>query len=167
MRVKLVIILAIALSGVILFWIADPFQMRYPRDEDLIRLFVGHREEFEELRRMVTEDSPHGSYFTHSNIREITRDVLRQKEYQRLFSEIRPSLTVTIDKDDVVRFIFAGGGLSAIGPGWLKGIEYIPGDFERVGTLVESLDEKKLLPAGVDLRQIEPKWFLVYQRTDD
>lgn len=35
----------------------------------------------------------------------------------------------------VVRFIFAGEGV-AIGPGWVKGIEYVPGDYGKEGTLL-------------------------------
>jgi hypothetical protein len=71
-----------------------------------------------------------------------------------------------IDYDNVVRFIFAGGGLSAIGPGWVKGIEYVAVDCKRVWDIVHNLDKARLLPAGVYLRPIERKWFIFYQRDD-
>jgi hypothetical protein len=59
------------------------------------------------------------------------------------------------------------GGLSAISSGWLKGIEYVPGSFEKKGVILQNLDGANTLSAGVYLRQIEPNWFIVYQRTDD
>lgn len=88
----------------------------------------------------------------------------RRNEYKKLLSEIKPGLIVTADHDGTTRFIFAGGGLSAMGPGWLKGIEYIPGDYKKEGVLLPSLDKVDSFPEDVYLRKIEPHWFLVYQR---
>jgi hypothetical protein len=71
-----------------------------------------------------------------------------------------------VDYDGTVRFIYAGGGLSAIGPGWGKGIEFVPDDYRRKGSIAQNLDEARKLPPNVYLREIEPHWFIFYQRDD-
>jgi hypothetical protein len=40
-------------------------------------------------------------------------------------------------------------------------------DYDGSVTLFKNLDNAERLPAGVYLRRIEPKWFIIYQRTDD
>jgi hypothetical protein len=66
---------------------------------------------------------------------------------------------VTVDYDHTVRFLFVIGQISAIGPDWMKGIEYVPGGYESKGDLVQTLDNARTLPTGVYLRKIEPDWF--------
>jgi hypothetical protein len=151
--------------GAAVFWMADPMNLRAPRDQKLVTSFHDHRTAFERLRQMATEDSEKGPYFSESFL-DGRLDEMRKREYRRLLFEIHPGLIATVNYG-TVRFCFAGGGLSAISPGWGKGIEYVPGDYERKGRVVENLDEANKLPPGVYLRKIEPNWFIFYQRTDD
>lgn len=159
-KVTLGLVVCLIAVGAILFWVIDPLYLKAPKDRELIKVFQDHRAAFEQLRQMATEDSV--GYLTESDLDTRLSDTRRQK-YKSLLSEIRPSLTVTADKG-LVRFIFAsGGGLLAIGPGWLKGIEY---STDRKATM-ENLDQlASLATGGVYLRQIEPKWFIVFQKTD-
>jgi hypothetical protein len=68
----------------------------------------------------------------------------------------------------LVRFHFAGGSLSAIGPGWFKGIEYLPGDLsEREGVVSPELNHPASLATGeVYLRMIDAHWFIFFQNID-
>ena len=163
-KIVLGLVVCIIAIGAILFWVVDPLYLKAPKDRELIKVFQDHRAAFEQLRQMATEDSV--SYLTESDLDTRLRDMRRQK-YKRLLSEIRPSLTVRTDKQSV-RFIFAsGGGLLAIGPGWLKGLEYLPGSTNREGVVLENLDQPASLATGeVYLRQIEPNWFVIVQKTD-
>lgn len=105
------------------------------------------------------------SYFSESHSDTRLSDTRRQK-YKSLLSETRDGLTVTTNNQSV-RFIFASGGLFAIGPGWLKGIEYLPGSADREGAIMENLDQlTSLATRRVYLRQIEPNWFVIVQKTD-
>jgi hypothetical protein len=151
--------------GAFVFWMVDPLNLRSPKDQTLLTLFHDHRPAFEELCQMVTEDSPQDYYFSKSHLGERLNE-MRKQEYKRLLSEICPDLIVTISPDGTARFIFAGGGLSAISAGWIKGIEYVPGSYEREGLIMQNLDKANRLPPGVYFRQIEPKWFIVYLRDD-
>ena len=138
---------------------------RLPKDRQILETFNDHRLAFEELRQIATRDSNHESYFSASHLdREISSD--RRERYKVLLSEIDRGLTVNVDYDGTVRFIVSSGGAFAIGPGWLKGIEYIPGNYQRKGILLQNLDGANKLPANVYLAKIEPNWFLVYQRDD-
>lgn len=155
--------------GALSFWMIDPFNFRAPTDQKLLTVFHAHREAFDKLRQMVIEDEDRQGYFSESSLKD---DKLfnesRRQEYKTLLSEIHPGLVVLIDGNgNVERFIFAGGGLSAISPGWLKGIEYVPGNYEKLGVVLPNLNDARKLPANVYLRPIEINWFLVYQRTDD
>src|SRR5271157_1858615 len=93
-------------------------------------------------------------------------DETLQQKTKRLLFEISSHLVVTKDNDNVVRFIFEEGGWLAIGPGWLKGIEYVPGNYEKEGIIVQDLANVGKLSPGIYLRPIEARWFVVYQRTD-
>jgi hypothetical protein len=159
------------------FWMADPFNFKAPKDQKLLEIFNAHREVFEKLQQMATEDARNGRYLDAPYFDGGSKfDKSRQQEYENIISEIRPGLHVAIDgHDKVVRFIFAGGGTSAIGPGWVKGIEYVPESFEIEGVTYSqgwqgivstNLDNARMLPANVYVRQIEPKWFIFYQKTD-
>ena len=162
------ITLCCALVTVIL-WTADPLNLRAPKDEDLLTLFHDHRAEFERLRQMVTEDMQNkkASYFGDESSFYGKLDETRKQEYKYLVSRIYPGLTAAVDYDATVIFDLAGGGwFLAIGPGWMKGIEYVPGDYRRKGEIVQNLDNAKGLPSGIYLREIEPRWFIVYQHDD-
>jgi len=102
---------------------------------------------------MATEDMRRGWYLGTSSPNQL--DQSRRREYKSLISQIRPDLrVVTNGYSGVVRFIFAGEGV-AIGPGWVKGIEYVPPE----------ADPKR---QGHDyVREIEPNWFIFYDRFDD
>lgn len=151
----LVVVVIFVVASALLFRMADPLYLKAPTDDELITNFQQHRAAFERLRDLVLKN------------RE-TRETNR-KEFQSLKSEISSGLTVVSDLKSV-RFIFAGGGLSAIGPGWLKGIEYVPGRVATVGRegdILKNLDQPaSLAEGGVYLRLIEPNWFIVFEKYD-
>ncbi len=150
--------------GAIYFWLADPLNIRSFSDQELISIFSAHQGAFEQLRQMAIEDMQRESYFSESNLNS-NLDTKRKQTYKALLSEIYPHLVVTIDHNRIVRFVFAGGGLSAIGPGWLKGIEYLPENHKAEGVR-QTLDRKNELPPGVYLKNIEGRWFIIYQKTE-
>jgi hypothetical protein len=135
-----------------------------PTDQELIATFHTHRQAFERLQEMVTEDARRGWYLEGSDSRK--PDQPRRDEYKNLISQIRPGLRVVMTgPTGAVRFIFAMEG-TAIGPGWVKGIEYVPVDYLREGVLLPDLDKAASRPASVYMREIEPKWFIFYQRDE-
>jgi hypothetical protein len=163
-KVALGVVACFIAIGALLFWLADPLYLKAPKDRALITVFQDHRAAFEQLRQMAVEDSIWDLNEAHLDAR---LDDKRKREYKRLLSEIRPGLGAGRDYDGKTRFIFAVGGLSAIGPEWVKGIEYVPGSTDRVGPVLENLDQPASLAwGGVYLRQIEPKWFVFFQKTD-
>jgi hypothetical protein len=102
-----------------IFWLADPLFLKSPQDQQLLGKFHDSRAAFEVLRDMVIQDSHHKRYFRISNLDDVSDE--RRDRYQKLLTEISSGLIVTVDDHATVRFIFAVGGLSAIGPGWSKG----------------------------------------------
>jgi len=162
-KVALGLVACFVAVGATIFWLADPLYLKAPKDRELITVFQDHRAAFEKLPQMAAEDSIW--IFSESDLDARLGDKRRQ-EYKSLLSEIRPGLSVGRG-DQTTRFIFAGGGLLAIGPEWVKGIEYIPGSTDRVGVVLQNLDQPaSLATGGVYLRQIEPKWFIFFQNTD-
>ena len=154
----------VAVPILLILWMADPLNLRAPNDRALIVLFHDHRMALERLRQMATEDlNVQGWRITASSLNEKLDDA-RKREYRHLLSEVQP-LGMSVDYDGTVRFAYAGGGILAIGPEWGKGIEYVPGDYRKKGAIVQNLDRARKLPLGdVYLRQIEPHWFIFYQR---
>lgn len=189
------------------------FGLNVSEDQKLIAIFHAHQASFEKLQQMATEDAQYGWYFNSPSFdgskldetyrQEYEKDPRyawyfkspyfvggklnesRLQEYKHLVPEISPGLTVGTDYDSGMRFILAGGGTSAIGPGWAKGIEYVPGSHETNGAIygnseikavtyqqqwkgivLTNLDNAQTLPANVYLRPIESNWFLFYQRDD-
>ncbi|HKM49516.1 MAG TPA: hypothetical protein VJX69_18130 [Terriglobales bacterium] len=133
-----------------------------PKDQDLVSIFHAHRLAFEQLQKMATEDARRGWYLLGSD--QNKPDQPRRDEYKNLISQIRPGLQVAMTgPTGTVRFIFASEGV-AIGPGWVKGIEYVSGDYGREGVLLPDLDKAASLPANVYIREIEPRWLIFYQR---
>ena len=135
-----------------------------PRDQELISTFRAHRQAFDQLQEMAAEDARRNWYLGASDPSKL--DQSRRDGYKKLTSEIRPELQAAMNgTTGVIRFIFARQGV-AIGQGWVKGIEYVPGDFSREGVLLPDLDKAAGLSANVYIRQIEPKWFIFYQRDE-
>ncbi|MGH7980531.1 MAG: hypothetical protein ACREE6_14235 [Limisphaerales bacterium] len=147
------------------------------KDQDLIADFYAHRPAFENVQQMAAEDVRRGWYLGISDADKISE--FRWQEYTNSISQIHPGLEVTMDGyGDGVRFIFTSGGTGLLGPGWVKGIEYVPGSREIdgaiygnaqppwQGTVCTNLDNVQTLPANVYLRPIESNWFIFYQRSD-
>lgn len=166
---KVILILAFILSAFafIRWYLNDPLNVRAPSDEKLFAVFHRHFEAFESLRHMMMEDVHLGPIVNVADLKGAKLDDSLKRKYIKLISEIDPHLELTIDNNNVARFIFAGGGISAISPGWLKGIEYISGDIGKHGVVLTNLNKARTLAPGIYLRPIEARWFLVYQRTDD
>jgi hypothetical protein len=72
---------------------------------------------------------------------------------------------VTNGTTGVIRSIFASQGV-AIGPSWVKGIEYVLDEFSSEGVLLPDWDKEAGLSANVYIRQIDPRWFIFYQRDE-
>jgi hypothetical protein len=111
---------------------------------------------------VASEDARRGWYLGASDPSKLEQS--RRDGYKKLISDIRPDLQVAMNgTTGVIRFIFAGEGV-AIGPGWVKGLEYVPGDYRREGALLPDLNNAASLPANVYIREIEPRWLIFYQR---
>ena len=164
-RVVLGVLLAFYAVGTMASWSTDSPYINAPSDGKLIEKLHNHRAAFERLRQMVTEDLKAKSYFSDSDL-DGKLPESRKQEYRSLLSEIQPGLIVTVDYDKAVRFIFASGGASAIGPGWLKAIQFTSDEGKQKGTKLQNLDNPNTLPVGVYFREIEPNWCVLYQRTD-
>lgn len=141
--------------------LAEPMQVSAPKDSQLVADFRAHRAVFERLRQMVTEDMHTQSFWSKSELGGIEPEA-RRREYETLLG-LNQDLRVTVNYDGSVRFIYVTGGVSAIGPGWLKGIQFVPSSAKVKGVLVKSLDDPRDLRAGVYFVQIEPEWFILYQ----
>lgn len=162
-------------SGLVLVWLTlascmlweggcRPSRTVEPSDHELISTFHAHHQAFERLQEMAAEDAGHGWYLGAS--KPSTIDQSRWSEYNNLRAQIRPGLEVAMNgTTGVIRFVFANKGV-AIGPGWVKGIEYVPGDYGREGLLLPDLNKAASLPANVYVREIEPRWLIFYQRDE-
>ncbi len=161
-----VLALAFVVLGAVALWHRGHGAPRVvePKDQELIATFYAQRHSFEQLQKMATEDARRGWYLLGSDPNK--PDQPRRGEYKNLISQIRPGLQVAMTgPTGTVRFIFAGEG-TAIGPGWVKGIEYVPGDYGQEGVLLPDLDKAAILPARVYMREIEPRWLIFYQRDE-
>jgi hypothetical protein len=169
-------VLAFAVLAAVALWLKGPGAPRVmeprvteprvtePKDQELISTFHAHRQAFEQLQEMATQDARRGWYLAGNDPHK--PDQPRRAEYKNLISQIRPGLQVAMTgPTGVVRFIFVGEG-TAIGPDWVKGIEYVPGDYEGEGVLLPDLDKAASLPARVYIREIEPRWLIFYQRDE-
>ena len=155
-----------AVIWVVINVFGDPLNLRAFRDKNLMATFVSHRDSFEKIRLMSNQDEQKGWFIGVSKMSDL--DETRQREYRNQICLIQSGLDVRLDGNgNVLRYIFSGGSrLLAIGPGWVKGIEYIPTDYNKQGILVTNTDEMRKAPEGVYLRQIGPNWFIFYQKTD-
>lgn len=132
-------------------------------DDKLIVIFKAHRNEVERLRIMATEDMHTASVFSQSNI-STRLPASRRNEYGRLL-KISPGLEIGANYDGSVRFVFDHAG-RAIGSGWAKGLQFRPIGAKLIGTRIDSLDGAAKLTAGTYLREIDPEWFVFYQRDE-
>ena len=89
----------------------------------------------------------------------------RRSEYVRLLTSIRADLVMGIDFYRITFSYSRGGSALSIGPGWTKGIAYLPHGYEKVGIVVSNLDHP---PNGdhVYLVPIESKWYVIYVQSD-
>jgi hypothetical protein len=165
LRVGIVLVLlSLSILGIFTYWTRSRLPSKFPLDQNLITLFSAHHEAFEKLRKMADEDWGRQAEFSaFDSNSKLARS--RQQEYDNLLSGIGSGVSETRDYDGTIRFVLAGQG-TAISPGWLKGVEYILGNYEKKGVIVHDLDDVSKLATGVYLRQLEPNWFLVYQQTD-
>lgn len=138
--------------------------MATPSDAMLLEEFRSHRSELERLRQMMTEDMRQRGALSEADLSSVSPES-RRSEYRNLLS-IAPNLVVGVDYNGTTRFIFGRSEGMAIGPGWAKGIEFVPEGARMIGTRVATLDESAKLSEGVYLREIEPQWFIFYQRDE-
>jgi len=136
----------------------SPFPLSVPKDNSLIALFRSHRDAFQGIADLAVLDAPRFSTLE-------TLRPERRSEYLRLLQQIPRRIQVGFTESRVT-FLCAGGGiLLSIGPGWSKGIAYLPRGPARQGKLVTSTD-KDPGRDGIYLVPIEQKWYLIYQRFD-
>jgi hypothetical protein len=148
-------------TGVFISWRADPHNSRAPSDQELIAAFHDHHADFERMRQVKSQVLRHVAK-KDSDVGSAAPDEGSNKE----LSKMPPILTIGVDYDGTTRFVVAEGEFMAVGSGWGKGITYIPGDPSKKGNILPDLDNARKLPPGVYIRQIEPHWFVFYQRDE-
>jgi hypothetical protein len=139
------------------FWMSDPLFLMAPSDDRLREKFVSHKAVFEKIHEMAIADSVYYLEIGHKNK---GMDGVRQLEYFRLLKEIGGP---TIRSDgSVSKYIYASGGLSAIGPGWQKGIKY---RLEGCGVEIENLGAPKELEGDMSYcRKIDREWYILFEK---
>jgi hypothetical protein len=116
-----------------------------PSDQMLIKTLAAHRAEFDQARCGVP-----GA--------DVARDRLLAVGVK----------FASCDYANTLRLGFGGNTLGlAIGPGWGKGLTYIPGDPAGHGKVVATTDGAYRLNADVYLRPLGSGWFVWFQRDDD
>ena len=157
--------LAVVVLSSKLWRITNPQNLRVPSDQALTVTFHDHRAAFYKLQQMASEDQRRGWFFSFPDFRSATQNEARLQDYRNLMSRMPNCFSATTDSDGHLRFCFAQSeGVLAVGAGWVKGIEFWP---ERCPwSKVSDLDDAQSLPAGIYVRQMEPQWFLFYQRDD-
>ena len=145
--------------------VAFAISWRAPDDEKLLASFRSHRESFEQLRKLVTEDAKYDGYFSSSHL-DSRIDEGRRAQYKELLDSVSDHLSVIVNQDGSIKFNVSEGGILSVGPGWSKGMEYIPGDVRKSGTLVSSLNRASSMGEGIYLKRIDDRWFLFYERAE-
>ena len=150
----------------------DPVAANPPKDAELVASFQSHHDAFERLAVMGMEDTGTVSLLSPEMLNEQSltggRQALspeRRSEYVRLLTNIRPDLVMGIDFYRITFCYSSGGSALSIGPGWMKGIAYLPRGYERVGRVVPNLDHSPKVD-GVDLVPIESEWYVIYVQSD-
>jgi hypothetical protein len=151
---------------------SQPQSASMPKDTELREIFQRHRDALEKLAAMGTRDTGIVSLLSPEMLgeRPLTggREALspeRRSEYTSLLTSIKPDLVMGIDFYRITFSYSRGGSDLSIGPGWMKGIAYLPQGHERVGIVVSNLDK----PPGendVYLVPIESKWYIIYSQFD-
>jgi hypothetical protein len=154
--------------------LADSAKPNIPKDTELMELFRSHLDAFAKLAAMGLEDA---NTCSSVSLETLDKEPLsdgrqalapeRRGEYRRLLASIRPDLVMGMDASAMsVSFSYWHGGTGlSIGRSWEKGIAYLPGGPERVGRVVNSLNEPPP-EVGVYLMPIEPKWYIIYTDLD-
>lgn len=158
-------LIALCVVGGGLFFAADPFYMRMPKDAVLLRELQARRGAYERVSQMMIEDSNVASKFSRYELnKDLTQE--RRAEYEQLFAQLPVGMVATTHRQSA-RFIFASGGLLSIGPEWIKGVEYLPSAPTDWGKLVDNLDNPSGLAMGnVYLRPAQDQWYIFLQKTD-
>ena len=162
---KVGILLAVTALGLIglAFWLSDPLYIRAPKDDHLVATFRKHRSEFETLKQLAT--SKQIVFFSESEVVGALSDA-EKESVRTLISKIGLGLTGS-GSISGLRVVFAAGGISAVGPEWIKGIEYVDDDGEREGQVKNSLDHPASLAwGGAYIRKVEPHWFVFLEKDD-
>lgn len=165
--VAVLFLLFCAVAG-ILFWMQDPYNFRAPKDQRLIDIFNNHQDTFEKLRLIMINNSidntKYGNIITHKPINESLN-----LEIKSLLSEINSGVHIMKQyQTNEVYFVFASGGILAIGEEWQKGIVYLPEDsLPNDKEILQNLDNARNFAHFMFyLRTIKPHWFVYYQSTD-
>jgi hypothetical protein len=138
-----------------------------PKDQELIKVFGDHRDAFQKLQAMATKDLRNGWYFNWPHFWGSAPDQSRRQDYMKLVSGIPQCFSVFTDYDGHIRFCFAEGSyyIWPPYPRWVKRIEFWPHGCPWA--MLTNLDNARTLSANVYAREIEPQWFVFYQRDDD
>lgn len=125
-------------------------------DYDLISTVRSHRISFEKILAMMCEDQG-GTVVMYDNLPPgISQE--RKQQYRDLLLEMRPCVSAALVFGNGWARFCANGG---------KGVEYIPEGRSRSLQLQDTLDRVDDLPPGVYYREIDPDWYVFYQKNDD
>jgi len=169
---KVLTYLALTASALVVFVVVKHnLPTRVPPDQELTATFRAHRHVFEQIQAMAAKDMQDGlplrwyreswwcsgSWWCRGSSKPSAMPPSRWEDYGNLISQIRPKVeSVAIGHNGAISFTFAAGGTGlAVGPGWSKGIAYIPPEVNPK----EQGDNY--------VREIEPTWFIFYDRFDD
>lgn len=150
---------ALILVGASLFMMADPYYLSAPTDASLIERLLKNKASFDLLHQMMVDDAM--SYVSSTKLGKPVSD-RRRKEYVRLLEAIgNPILR---SDGNMTKYSYAGGGLSAIGPGWQKAIQF---NCEQNLPTLASLDNAGELNAGeLNQRTVDDDWCLIFEKFD-
>jgi hypothetical protein len=174
-------ITACALVVVVVVGCGSP--TRVPSDQELIASFHAHHDTFEQIEAMAAKDRRNGLYLRWhreswwcpgnwwwcGSSKPSGMPPSRLEDYGKLISQIRPEVQhVGINHDGTTNFMFAASGVNFRPDWWSKGIAYIPPDVDlkTQGVPLPDLNGAPGLPANDYIREIEPAWFLFYQREE-
>lgn len=149
----------ISLIGMAIFLMVDPYYIFATKDSKLIELFQKNKGDFIMLREMMLGDSE--SFISPSNV-DARLVESRRQQYLILLSKIGNPTIFSDGK--VAKYIYASGGVSAIGSEWIKGLKY---DGECVDEEVISLDNLNSLSRNMHYcRKIEGNWWIIFEAFD-
>jgi len=160
------VVLAVCIFiGAIFYWEPHGPPSKFPEDQTLIALFSAHHEAFDKLRQMADEDRTKEMFISAS---DLTKDLTNshQQEYNNLLPRLGSGMKVSMRDNGIVRFVQAAGDGLLKRSWWEKGIEYVPGNYEKNAVMVPNLDDVSKLRGGLYLRKIESNWFLFYRYSE-